>query len=69
MGRVLWLVYILSFFLPIYGFVTFWVFAGRDSELKTIARNSLIASFAGTILLIILTAVGTTLFDVSWKLI
>ncbi len=69
MGRALWLVYILSFFLPIFGFITFWVSAGREGELKTIARNSLIASFIGTILLIILAFVGITLFEVPWHLL
>ena len=66
MGRVKWLVYILSFFLPIFGFVTFWVFAGRESELSNIARNSMLASFVGVILLVILAAVGITMFEIPW---
>jgi len=69
MAAVPWLVYILSFFLPIFGFVTFWVFSGREPELKIIANKSLIASFIGTILLIILALVGITLFSVPWHMI
>ena len=66
MSRVKWLVYILSFFLPVFGFVTFWVFAGREGELSDVARNSILASFIGVVLLIILAAVGLTMFDIPW---
>jgi len=66
MGRTKWLVYILSFFLPIFGFVTFWVLAGREGDLGNIAKASLIASFVGVVLLIILAAVGVTMFDIPW---
>ena len=66
MSRVKWLVYILSFFLPVFGFVTFWVFAGREGELGDVARNSMLASFVGIVLLIILATVGVTIFDIPW---
>ena len=66
MSRVKWLVYILSFFLPIFGFVTFWVLVGREGELGDVARNSMIASFVGVVLLIILAAVGVTMFEIPW---
>ena len=66
MGSVKWLVYILSFFIPIFGFVTFWVFAGREGELSDVAKYSLLASFIGVILLVILAAIGVTMFEVPW---
>ncbi len=62
--QVRWLVYIAAFFIPVFGWVTFWVFSGREPELKVIARGSMIASFVGTILLIILAAVGLTMFPI-----
>jgi len=66
MGLAKWLVYILSFFIPIFGFITFWIFAGREDELNVVARNSLIVAFIGVILLIILAAVGLTIFEIPW---
>ena len=66
MGSVKWLVYILSFFLPIFGFVTFWVFAGREGDLGDVARNSMLASFIGVVLLVILGAIGITIFEIPW---
>jgi len=63
---VSWLVYIVSFFLPPFGWITFWVFSGRDPELKIIARGAMIASFIGIILLIILAAIGTTMYTIPW---
>lgn len=60
MGWVKWLVYIASFFVPVFGFVTFWVLFGKDEELS---KNSLIASFFGLLLYIILAAVGVTMFN------
>ncbi|MFC1977259.1 hypothetical protein ACFLWS_03215 [Chloroflexota bacterium] len=67
MGRKKWLVYILSFFLPAFGFVTFWVFAGREDELGDVARNSMLASFIGVVLLVTLAAVGVTMFEIPWR--
>jgi hypothetical protein len=66
MGWVQWLVYIISFFLPPFGFITFWVFAGREPELSVVGRNSLIASFIGVIVMLILAAVGITMFRIPW---
>ncbi len=66
MGPVQWLVYIISFFLPVFGFITFWVFSGREPELNVVARNSLIAGFIGVILWVILAAVGLTMFQIPW---
>ena len=64
--QVRWLVYIVAFFLPVFGWITFWVFSGREPELKVIARGSMIASFVGVILLIILAAVGVTMARIPW---
>jgi len=59
MSAVRWLVYVLSFLVPPFGFVTFWVLIGKqEEELKRVARMSLIASFIGAIVGIILIAVG-----------
>jgi len=66
--QVRWLVYIVAFFLPVFGWITFWVFSGREPELKVIARGSMIASFVGVILLLILAAVGVTLSRIPWGL-
>ena len=64
--QVRWLVYIVAFFLPMFGWVTFWVFSGREPELKVIARGSMIASFFGVVLWVILAAVGVTMFRIPW---
>ena len=62
--KVRWLVYIVSFFIPVFGWITFWVFSGRELELKVIARGAMIASFVGIILLIILAALGVSMFGI-----
>ena len=64
--KVRWLVYIVAFFIPVFGWVTFWVFSGREPELKVIARGSMIASFVGVILWIILAALCVTVFEIPW---
>ena len=64
--QVRWLVYIAAFFIPVFGWVTFWVFSGREPELKVIARGSMIASFVGLIILIILAAFGLIMFPIPW---
>ena len=69
MGSVKWLVYILSFFIPVFGFITFWVLAGKDGELNEVARISLIVSFIGVVVLVILAAVGVTMFDIPWGIV
>ena len=66
MGAVSWLVYILSFFIPVFGWVTFWVLFGKEGELSIVGQKSLIASFIGLVLLIILAAVGVTMFAIPW---
>lgn len=68
MRAVPWLVYILSFFVPIFGFITFWVFGGKEGELNIVAKRSLIISFIGVVLLVILAAVGLTMFQIPWGL-
>ena len=61
------LVYILAFFIPIFGFITFWVFSGRENELKNVGRQSIIAGFFGVILYIILATLGITVFRFLWQ--
>jgi hypothetical protein len=63
MGWVRWLVYIASFFIPVFGFITFWVFAGRTDELHDISRGCVIAGFFGLVLYVILAALGVTMFN------
>ncbi len=67
MGRVKWLVYILSFFIPLFGFVTFWVFSGGGNEQKSLGKAAMIASFCGVVLYIILAALGVTVLRFLWQ--
>ncbi len=60
MGAAKWLAYILSFFIPIFGFVSFWVFAGREDEVANVGRWCLIVSFIGIVVFVIVAAVGIT---------
>ena len=60
MGWIKWLIYIASFFVPIFGFITFWVTYGKDEE---ICKGTMIASFCGMVVYIILAAVGVTMFN------
>jgi hypothetical protein len=53
-------------FSPPFGWITFWVFSGRDPELKIIARGAMIASFIGVVVLVILGAIGTTMYAIPW---
>jgi hypothetical protein len=56
-----WLVYILSFFVPIFGFITFWInFACHGEEINSTARGALIAGFIGIVIWAILAAIGIT---------
>ncbi len=64
MGAIQWLVYIISFFVPVFGFVTFWVFSGRQGELDEVGKKSIVASFIGIIVWIILAAIGITMFEI-----
>ncbi|MBA7706300.1 hypothetical protein ES703_115152 [subsurface metagenome] len=62
MGAIQWLVYILSFLIPPLGFITFWVFAGKqEGELKRVAQWSLTASFIGVVVYLILASAGISL--------
>ncbi len=58
MGAVAWLAYILSFFIPVFGFVSFWVFSGRADEVSDVGKRCLIASFIGIVVYVIVAAVG-----------
>ncbi len=67
-GWVKWLVYIISFFIPPVGLITFWVFLGRvDEETKTMAKWSLVAAFIGCVVWVILSAVGVTMHQMLWR--
>jgi len=61
MGAAKWLAYILSFFVPIFGFVSFWVFTGRGEEIDGVGKRCLIASFIGLVVFIVLAAVGISM--------
>ena len=63
MGWIKWLVYIASFFVPIFGFITFWVFAGKSDELREISKGAIIAGFFGIVAWIILAILGVTMFN------
>jgi len=67
MGWVRWLVYIVSFFVPVFGFVTFWVFSGRQNELEDVAKWSMTAAFIGAVIYIIFAALGVTVFGDLWQ--
>ena len=69
MGWVKWLVYIASFFIPLFGFITFWVFSWRGDEPKEIAKWAMVASFFGVVLYVILAALGVTMFKFLWQFI
>jgi hypothetical protein len=62
MGWVKYLVYILSFFVPVFGFITFWVFSGRYDEMQEIAKVTMAVAFFGALVYIILAALGVTVF-------
>jgi len=64
MGWVKWLVLIASFFVPIFGFITFWVFAGKGGEMGEISRGAMIASFFGLLVYVILLASGVTILGI-----
>ncbi|OGO21228.1 MAG: hypothetical protein A2144_06565 [Chloroflexi bacterium RBG_16_50_9] len=56
-GWVKYLVYIMSFFIPPVGVITFWIFSGRDEESRDVAKWSFLAAFIGLVVcaIIILT--------------
>ena len=61
MGAAAWLAYILSFFIPVFGFISFWVFAGREDDADTVGRWCLIISFIGLVAYVIAIAVGISI--------
>ena len=63
MGWVKWLVYIASFFFPVFGFITFWVLSGREDELQHVAKYAMALAFFGAVVYIIFAALGVTIFD------
>jgi len=67
MGWVKWLVYIVSFFIPVFGFVTFWVFSGRQNELGDVGKCSMVAAFIGAVIYVILAVLGVTAFGDLWQ--
>ena len=66
-GWIQYLIYIMSFFIPPVGLVTFWVFSGRDEELRTIGKWSALAAFVGLALWAILCAVGFATRHCCWS--
>ena len=62
MGWVKYLVYIASFFVPVFGFITFWVFSGREDEMQEVAKVTMAVAFFGALVYIILAALGMTVF-------
>ena len=62
MGWVKYLVYIVSFFIPPFGFITFWVFSGRDDEMQEVAKVAMAVAFFGALVYIILATLGATVF-------
>ena len=61
LGWVKYLVYILSFFFPPMGIITFWVSLGRGDELEDVARWSFLAAFIGIVVcVIVISIIGGT---------
>lgn len=67
MSWVKYLVYILSFFFPPVGVITFWVLLGREEELTEIAKWSFLAAFIGIVVWIIAIVVGGTNYPMFWS--
>ena len=61
MGVAAWFAYILSFFIPVFGFISFWVFAGREGDADSVGRWCLIIAFIGVVVYIIAAAVGISM--------
>ncbi len=59
---VQYLTYIISFFIPPAGLISFWVFSGRDDEQKNIAKWCMLAAFIGFIVWAICCVLGMTFF-------
>jgi hypothetical protein len=67
MSWVKYLVYILSFFVPPVGVITFWVLMGRDEELTEIGRCSFLAAFIGIIVWIIVSIFVGINYQIPWS--
>ena len=68
MGWVNWLIYIASFFIPVFGFITFWVFSAKGGKVdKEIAKWAMVAGFFGLVLYVILATLGVTVFSFLWQ--
>lgn len=65
-GWVQYLVYILSFFFPPIGVITFWVFSGRNDEMSVVGKWSLLAAFIGIVICCIVAAVGIAPHCLLW---
>ena len=57
MGWINYLVYIMSFFCPPVGVITFWVFGGKGEELEDVAKWSFLAAFIGIVVCFIIAIV------------
>jgi hypothetical protein len=66
LGWVQYLVYILSFFFPPFGFVTFWVFSGREEELRMVGKWSMLAAFIGVVVWCLVAALGLAPHRFLW---
>ena len=64
---VKYLVFIMSFFIPPVGVVSFWVFMGRGEELEDIAKWSFLAAFVGFVVWVIVAAVGGGAHEMFWR--
>jgi len=67
MGWVKYLVYIASFFIPPFGFITFWVFSGRENELGDVGKYAMAVAFFGAVVYIVLAALSITMFGDLWR--
>jgi hypothetical protein len=66
MGWVKYLLYIMSFFIPPVGVITFWVLMGREEELTTIAKWAFLSAFIGFVVWIIVAIIGGTTYQMFW---
>jgi hypothetical protein len=66
LGWVKYLVYIMSFFIPPLGVITFWVFLGRGEELEGVAKWSFLAAFIGVAMCFIVAVVLGATHRMYW---
>ena len=67
-GWVKYLVYIMSFFIPPVGIITFWIFTGRiEEELRNIARWAFLAAFIGIVVCVIAAIVLWITHPTYWR--